>query len=77
MVLSSKQKAELHRAILEYMSSAGFQESSRVFAGEAGLEYDGGSDAPLGGGVLEKKWTSVLRLQKKVQQLRGAESVMC
>jgi hypothetical protein len=46
---------------LEYLQSAGFIETFNSFKKEANVEPD-----PKKAGLLEKKWASVIRLQKKV-----------
>lgn len=50
-----------NQAILEYLQSAGFIETFNSFKKEANVEPD-----PKKAGLLEKKWASVIRLQKKV-----------
>ena len=57
----AKQEAELHEAILDYMQSKGFAQSVAAFQAESKATLD-----PKQNGLLEKKWTSLLRLQKKV-----------
>ncbi|CAH8536896.1 unnamed protein product [Heterobilharzia americana] len=68
MVLAQRQKEELNRAIADYLYANGyikaldaFREESQL-AGENDKKYDG---------LLEKKWTSVIRLQKKVMDLEA------
>ncbi|CAM9416594.1 unnamed protein product [Choristocarpus tenellus] len=70
MVLTAKQRHEMHLGILEYILSQGegFADAARVFAGAAGLE---GATVVDGKGLLEKKWTSVVRLQRKVMDLEA------
>lgn len=53
-----------HRAILDYLQTVGFNEAAATFEKEA--EVSGKEDAQKYAGLLEKKWTSVIRLQKKV-----------
>lgn len=52
--------ASSHKAILCYLQECGFHEAAAVFQKEATVEPDAGLN-----GLLEKKWTSVIRLQKK------------
>eukprot|EP01132_Coremiostelium_polycephalum_P000700 gene700-863_t len=66
MVLTSKQKEELNGAILDYLESSGFSQTLIEFQKEASVELD-----PKKKGLLEKKWTSVIRLQKKVLDLEA------
>jgi len=70
MVLTERQKKDLNEAILEYLMTEGTSSFSRTieaFKQEAGLEgmVNSGKD------LLEKKWTSVVRLQKKVMDLEA------
>jgi hypothetical protein len=53
--------AHRNKAVLEYLRSAGFTKTVETFQEEALVDPD-----PKSAGLLEKKWTSVLRLQKKV-----------
>ncbi|KAI9323031.1 WD40-repeat-containing domain protein [Zopfochytrium polystomum] len=69
-VLTAKQEEELRLSILDYLRSAGFTKSFEALSVESGLgealdEAAGKKTA----GLLEKKWTSVIRLQKKVMDL--------
>jgi platelet-activating factor acetylhydrolase IB subunit alpha len=69
MALTARQKLDLHEAIHEYLLSNGeiFPRSLEMFREEAGI-----STSPSSGkGLLEKKWTSVVRLQKKVMELEA------
>ncbi|KAF0687320.1 Aste57867_20930 [Aphanomyces stellatus] len=72
MVLTGKQREDLHQAILEYLSGLGatFAQSASAFQQDAGLTMTGESD-PSKTGLLEKKWTSVVRLQRKVMELES------
>ena len=63
MVLSQRQREELNKAIAEYMLSNGYNEALENFKREA--DMPGEVDKKYAG-LLEKKWTSVIRLQKKV-----------
>ena len=63
MVLSQRQREELNKAIAEYMTSNGYNDALEAFKREA--DMPGEVDKKYSG-LLEKKWTSVIRLQKKV-----------
>jgi len=68
MVLSNAQKAELHKSILGYMKKNGFEESFEVFRKATGnLEVESKHEV-----MLETKWRSIVRLQKKIFQLESA-----
>ncbi|VDP02226.1 unnamed protein product [Soboliphyme baturini] len=58
---------EQNRAVLDYLRTNGYAESVEAFKREAQLVYN---DKKFNG-LLEKKWTSVLRLQKKVMDLEA------
>ena len=63
MVLSQRQREELNKAIADYMLSNGYNEALEAFKKET--DMPGEIDKKYAG-LLEKKWTSVIRLQKKV-----------
>ncbi|XP_003738353.1 lissencephaly-1 homolog [Galendromus occidentalis] len=68
MVLSPKSREELHKAIADYLSSQGFMSALESFKREANLTQEQDKTAA---GLLEKKWTSVVRMQKKVFELES------
>jgi len=67
MVLTNKQKEELHKAILDYLRTSGLTSSADALQNETQLE----DLDPKKTGLLEKKWTSVIRLQRKVLDLEA------
>jgi len=68
MVLSQRQREELNKAIADYMMSNGYNEALDAFKRET--DMPGEVDKKYAG-LLEKKWTSVIRLQKKVNELEA------
>ncbi|GAA6047603.1 hypothetical protein JCM3770_001585 [Rhodotorula araucariae] len=73
-VLSERQKDELHKSILDYLHTNGFSETLAVFKGEANQpDFQPDSKAKWSG-LLEKKWTGVIRLQKKIMDLETRNS---
>lgn len=68
MVLSQRQREELNKAIADYMLNNGYEEALESFKREA--DMPGEIDKKYQG-LLEKKWTSVIRLQKKVNELEA------
>ena len=62
-----------HGAILQYLASEGLSESAAIFATESGISVE---DSKKENGVLEKKWTSIIRLQKKVMDLEQTVSTL-
>ncbi|CAK9252808.1 unnamed protein product [Sphagnum jensenii] len=69
MVLTERQKKDINEAILEYLISEGdtFKKTIEYFKIESQLNGFVTSEK----GLLEKKWTSVVRLQKKVMDLEA------
>lgn len=68
MVLTDRQRTELHAGIYEYLSSQqgdGFQKAAAALA-EADPEA---CQKKSSSNILEKKWTAIPRLQKKVLEL--------
>jgi platelet-activating factor acetylhydrolase IB subunit alpha len=57
-----------HRALIAYLSSNNLPSTAAALRAELGLGEDvfDGATAKKYEGLLEKKWTSVVRLQKKV-----------
>ena len=71
MMLSGRQKEELNRAIADYLLTNNFKDTFDSFLREANLTNDDKNDKKYSG-VLEKKWTTVVRLQKKIADLEAA-----
>ncbi|CAP37998.2 Protein CBR-LIS-1 [Caenorhabditis briggsae] len=68
MSLSERQREEINRAVAEYLQNNGYSEAFNMLLKEASLSEN--DIKPLGG-ILEKKWTTVLRLQRKVNDLEA------
>jgi len=66
MGLSQRQKDELNKAIADYLLTNGFNSALEHFQKEAGMPQE---IEKKFSGLLEKRWTSVIRLQKKVMDL--------
>lgn len=66
MILTSKEREKLHRAIVAYLQSQGMSEVAVALQSATGLTGDMGE-----GDLLEKKWSSVVRLQQKVINLQS------
>lgn len=64
-----------HKAILDYLSSSGFTDSFNSLKSETHNEDFTADPKQKYSGLLEKKWTSVIRLQKKVSALMIAKYV--
>ncbi|KAI9223927.1 WD40-repeat-containing domain protein [Blastocladiella britannica] len=74
-ILTTKQGDELRRAVLDYLVAANLPESAAAFSRESHLDTDATATstatAPPGPTLLEKKWTSVVRLQRKIMDLES------
>ncbi|KAH8927891.1 dynein regulator [Atractiella rhizophila] len=69
--LSDRQKAELNKSVLDYLSNNGYGESAESFKRESNQEEFVADPNAKWSGLLEKKWTSVIRLQKKIMDLES------
>ncbi|KAL2018914.1 hypothetical protein VTK56DRAFT_10281 [Thermocarpiscus australiensis] len=71
--LSSRQAEELHKSIIAYLSANGLPNSAAALRNELGLGVDVFDEATAKkyDTLLEKKWTSVIRLQKKILDLES------
>lgn len=70
MMLSQRQKDELNKAIAEYLLSNNYKDSYDSFLKDTSLSPEVVADKKLSGS-LEKKWTTVVRLQKKISELEA------
>jgi platelet-activating factor acetylhydrolase IB subunit alpha len=68
MVLNQRQREELNKAIADYLNSNGYHNALAEFQKEA--DMPGEIDKKFNG-LLEKKWTSIIRLQRKVMDLEA------
>ena len=71
MVLTAKQKEELNSAILEYLQKNKYILAAEQFAKEADVKYadESTSSSSAMKDILEKKWTSLVKLKKQVMEL--------
>ncbi|TFY77049.1 hypothetical protein EWM64_g6963 [Hericium alpestre] len=74
-LLSERQKEELHKSMLEYLHTQNFKEAYDALKRDTGSEYTPDPKAKYAG-LLEKKWTSVIRLQKKIMELENRNSAL-
>ncbi|KAJ3275406.1 Platelet-activating factor acetylhydrolase IB subunit alpha [Terramyces sp. JEL0728] len=66
-VISKSDEFRFSLAILDYLASNGLDRSFEAFSSEIGIQHE----QPAITDILEKKWTSVLRLQKKIGELES------
>ncbi|KIL69868.1 hypothetical protein M378DRAFT_157107 [Amanita muscaria Koide BX008] len=74
-LLSERQREDLHRSMLEYLYANNFTAAYHAFKADAGTEYTPDPKAKYAG-LLEKKWTSVIRLQKKIMDLENRNAAL-
>ncbi|KAI8993125.1 dynein regulator [Pilobolus umbonatus] len=75
-ILSDRQKDELHKAILDYLNACGFNQAFVALKSESENEEFVPDPKQKYSGLLEKKWTSVIRLQKKIMELETKNTQM-
>lgn len=73
--LTERQKDELHKSILDYLHSSGLTRSYEALLDETGCAFTPDPKARHAG-LLEKKWTSVIRLQKKIMDLENRNAAL-
>ncbi|EME44855.1 hypothetical protein DOTSEDRAFT_70794 [Dothistroma septosporum NZE10] len=72
-LLTSRQAEELHKSLIAYLLSTGHGNSAQVLREDLNLpesDFDAAT-AKKYEGLIEKKWTSVVRLQKKIMDLEA------
>ncbi|KAK2466814.1 hypothetical protein APHAL10511_001072 [Amanita phalloides] len=74
-LLSDRQREDLHRSMLEYLYANNFSAAYQAFKADAGTDYTPDPKAKYAG-LLEKKWTSVIRLQKKIIDLENRNAAL-
>ncbi|KAL1870792.1 hypothetical protein VTK73DRAFT_2516 [Phialemonium thermophilum] len=72
-ILTNRQAEELHKAIIAYLASHNLNNAAAALRSDIGLGEDvfDANTAKKYEGLLEKKWTSVVRLQKKIMDLES------
>ncbi|KAH8890303.1 dynein regulator [Thozetella sp. PMI_491] len=77
-ILTSRQAEELHKSIIAYLTANNLTSTANAMRAELSLGeevFDAGT-AKKYEGLLEKKWTSVVRLQKKIMDLESRNSTL-
>lgn len=74
MSLSDRQRDELHRSMLSYLKSQGLTSAYKVLCKELAIDQQDAVEGKKYDGLLEKKWMSVIRLQKKIMDLEQSLS---
>ncbi|KAK4035446.1 WD40-repeat-containing domain protein [Parachaetomium inaequale] len=77
-LLTPRQAEELHRALIAYLSSNNLPSTAAALRAELDLGEDvfDAATAKKYEGLLEKKWTSVVRLQKKIMDLEARNAAL-
>ncbi|KAF2754932.1 platelet-activating factor acetylhydrolase IB alpha subunit [Pseudovirgaria hyperparasitica] len=76
-LLTSRQAEELHKAMIAYLSATGLNKTAATLREEIeiGDTFDDVTSKKYEG-LLEKKWTSVVRLQKKIMDLESRSATL-
>ncbi|KAH9945803.1 dynein regulator [Epithele typhae] len=74
-LLSDRQNEELQKSILEYLHANNFVDAANALRADANLDYSPDPKSKYAG-LLEKKWTSVIRLQKKIMDLENRNAAL-
>ncbi|KAL9636514.1 MAG: hypothetical protein Q9164_002777 [Protoblastenia rupestris] len=76
-LLTSRQAEELHKSIIAYLTSTKLTDSAAALRQELGIgdSFDDATSKKYEG-LLEKKWTSVVRLQKKIMDLESRNTAL-
>ncbi|KAL0476090.1 WD40-repeat-containing domain protein [Neurospora intermedia] len=77
-LLTTRQAEELHKSILAYLSSKNLASTAATLRDELDLAEESfdAEKAKKYEGLLEKKWTSVVRLQKKILDLESRNHLL-
>ncbi|KAK3385894.1 WD40-repeat-containing domain protein [Podospora didyma] len=77
-ILTPRQAEELHRALIAYLTANNLTATATALRTELNLGEDvfDPATAKKYEGLLEKKWTSVVRLQKKIMDLESRNGVL-
>ena len=72
--LTTKQREELNLAIHEYLIKQKYTEAAQLFAEESKIKVEAGSVNGSSQGtvmkdILERKWTSIAKLKKELDEL--------
>ena len=69
-MFTSKQKEELNQAVLEYLIKHNYSKAAEAFQEEAAIQSPAADDGgPKRKDLLEKKWTSIVKLTKQKMDL--------
>ncbi|KAI1086306.1 nuclear distribution protein pac-1a [Rostrohypoxylon terebratum] len=77
-LLTSRQAEELHKSIIAYLAANNLTATATALKTELNLGEDqfDATTAKKYEGLLEKKWTSVVRLQKKIMDLESRNAAL-
>ncbi|KAF5018453.1 hypothetical protein F66182_9564 [Fusarium sp. NRRL 66182] len=77
-LLSSRQAEELHKSIIAYLGAKNFTNAAAALRTELDLGEDAfdAATAKKYETLLEKKWTSIVRLQKKIMDLENRNEAL-
>lgn len=70
MVLTDKQRTELDAAVFAYLMAAGYKATAELLSDEHRLvHHDNIDEVPASSDALERRWTSVSKLQRDIGEL--------
>ncbi|KAK3936707.1 WD40-repeat-containing domain protein [Diplogelasinospora grovesii] len=77
-ILTPRQAEELHKSMIAYLTAHNLTNTAAALRAELNLGEDifDADTSKKYEGLLEKKWTSVVRLQKKIMDLESRNSVL-
>ncbi|WEW58567.1 Lissencephaly-1 [Emydomyces testavorans] len=77
-LLTSRQAEELHKSLVAYLSANGLSNTASTLRAELGLDEEkfDAATAKKYETLLEKKWTSIVRLQKKITDLESRNTAL-
>ncbi|THV84062.1 platelet-activating factor acetylhydrolase IB alpha subunit [Aureobasidium pullulans] len=76
-LLTQRQAEELHKSLIAYLTAAGLTNTAQTLREEVNIgdSFDDATRKKYEG-LLEKKWTSVVRLQKKIMDLESRNTTL-
>ncbi|KAE8148513.1 Nuclear distribution protein nudF [Aspergillus avenaceus] len=77
-LLTNRQAEELHKSMIAYLIASGLHDTAATLRRETELAEDvfDATTAKRYEGMLEKKWTSIARLQKKIMDLESRNATL-
>jgi platelet-activating factor acetylhydrolase IB subunit alpha len=74
MSLTDKEKESLNKAVYEYLTLNGYDKSAEAFLAECPHQVSKGQGQPGSENLLEKKWITIMKLNKRIMELEVENS---